>query len=161
MAEGSLQAGMGRINWPKEYGGAEFSASKKYLFNKEMAAVNAPTVIAFGEKMVAPVIMAFGTDKKKGKISSRILSSKVWWCQGYSEPGSGSDLASLKTKAEDKGDHYLVNGAKTWTTMAQHAGMIFCLVRTSNEEIRPKGHLLLINRHALSRYYRSANCYFG
>ncbi len=78
-----------------------------------------------------------------------ILSSKVWWCQGYSEPGSGSDLASLKTKAEDKGDHYLVNGAKTWTTSAQHADMIFCLVRTSNEEIRQMGiSFLLIDMHS-------------
>ena len=141
--------GWAGINWPKEYGGAEFNASKKYLFNKEMAAVNAPTVIAFGEKMVAPVIMAFGTNEQKEKYLPDILSSKVWWCQGYSEPGSGSDLASLKTKAEDKGDHYLVNGAKTWTTMAQHADMIFCLVRTSNEEIRQMGiSFLLIDMHS-------------
>ena len=128
--------GWAGINWPKEYGGAEFTATQKYFFNKEMAAVNAPSVIAFGEKMVAPVIMAFGTDEQKKKYLPDILASKVWWCQGYSEPGSGSDLASLRTKAEDKGDYYLVNGSKTWTTMAQFSDMIFCLVRTSNEEIR-------------------------
>ena len=93
--------------------------------------------------------MAFGTDEQKEKYLPDILSSEVWWCQGYSEPGSGSDLASLKTKAEDKGDHYLVNGAKTWTTMAQHADMIFCLVRTSNEEIRQMGiSFLLIDMHS-------------
>ncbi|GIS32366.1 MAG: hypothetical protein Ct9H90mP4_02800 [Gammaproteobacteria bacterium] len=105
--------------------------------------------MAFGEKMVAPVIMAFGSDEQKNNYLPDILSSKVWWCQGYSEPGSGSDLASLKTKAEDKGDHYLVNGAKTWTTMAQYADMIFCLVRTSQEEIPQKGiSFLLIDMHS-------------
>ena len=105
--------GWAGINWSKEYGGAEFTAAQKYLFNKEMSAANAPSVVAFGAKMVAPVIMAFGTDEQKEKYLPDILSSKVWWCQGYSEPGSGSDLASLTTKAEDKGDHYLVNGSKT------------------------------------------------
>ena len=93
--------------------------------------------------------MAFGTEEQKEKYLPDILSSKTWWCQGYSEPGSGSDLASLSTKAEDKGDHYLVNGSKTWTTMAQFADMIFCLVRTSNEEIRQKGiSFLLIDMHS-------------
>ena len=143
------KGGWAGINWPKEYGGAELTATQKYFFNKEMAAVNAPSVIAFGEKMVAPVIMAFGTDAQKEKYLPDILASKVLWCQGYSEPGSGSDLASLKTKAEDKGDHYLVNGSKTWTTMAQFADMIFCLVRTSNEEIRQMGiSFLLIDMHS-------------
>ena len=131
--------GWAGINWPEEYGGAAFSASQKFMFNKEMSSANAPSVVAFGEKMVAPVIMAFGSDEQKQKYLPDILASKVWWCQGYSEPGSGSDLASLKTKAEDKGDHYLVNGAKTWTTLAQHADMIFCLVRTSQEDIPQKG----------------------
>ena len=141
--------GWAGINWPKEYGGASFTASQKYLFSKEMAAARAPGFTAFGISMVAPVIMAFGSDEQKAKYLPDILSSKVWWCQGYSEPGSGSDLASLKTKAEDKGDHYLVNGAKTWTTMAQHADMIFCLVRTSQEDIRQKGiSFLLIDMHS-------------
>ena len=141
--------GWSGINWPKKYGGAEFSASKKYLFNKEMAAAHAPSVVAFGEKMVAPVIMAYGSEGQKKKYLPDILSSKVWWCQGYSEPGSGSDLASLKTKAEDKGDYYLVNGAKTWTTLAQFADMIFCLVRTSQEDIRQKGiSFLLVDMHS-------------
>jgi alkylation response protein AidB-like acyl-CoA dehydrogenase len=88
--------------------------------------------------------MAFGNQEQKEKYLPDILASKVWWCQGYSEPGSGSDLASLNTKAEDKGDHYLVNGAKTWTTMAQYADMIFCLVRTSKEEIPQKGISFLL-----------------
>ena len=143
------EKGWAGINWPKEYGGASFTASQKYLFSKEMAAARAPGFTAFGISMVAPVIMAFGSDEQKSKYLPDILSSKVWWCQGYSEPGSGSDLASLKTKAEDKGDHYLVNGAKTWTTMAQHADMIFCLVRTSQEDIRQKGiSFLLIDMHS-------------
>ena len=141
--------GWAGVNWPKEYGGASFTASQKYLFSKEMAAARAPGFTAFGISMVAPVIMAFGSDEQKAKYLPDILASKVWWCQGYSEPGSGSDLASLKTKAEDKGDHYLVNGAKTWTTMAQHADMIFCLVRTSQEDIRQKGiSFLLIDMHS-------------
>lgn len=141
--------GWAGINWPKEYGGASFTASQKYLFSKEMASARAPGFTAFGISMVSPVIMAFGTDVQKKKYLPDILSSKVWWCQGYSEPGSGSDLASLKTKAEDKGDHYLVNGAKTWTTMAQHADMIFCLVRTSQEDIKQKGiSFLLIDMHS-------------
>ena len=143
------EKGWAGINWPKEYGGASFTASQKYLFSKEMAAARAPGFTAFGISMVSPVIMAFGTDEQKKKYLPDILSSKVWWCQGYSEPGSGSDLASLKTKAEDKGDHYLVNGAKTWTTMAQHADMIFCLVRTSQEDIKQKGiSFLLIDMHS-------------
>lgn len=143
------EKGWAGINWPKEFGGAEFSAAQKYLFNKEMSAAHAPSVVAFGEKMVAPVIMAFGNEDQKNKYLPDILASKVWWCQGYSEPGSGSDLASLKTKAEDKGDHYLVNGAKTWTTLAQYADMIFCLVRTSQEDIPQKGiSFLLIDMHS-------------
>ena len=141
--------GWAGINWPKEYGGAAFTASQKFMFNKEMSAASAPSVVAFGEKMVAPVIMAFGSDEQKKQYLPDILASKVWWCQGYSEPGSGSDLASLKTKAEDKGDHYLINGAKTWTTLAQHADMIFCLVRTSHEDIRQKGiSFILIDMHS-------------
>ena len=141
--------GWSGINWPKEFGGAEFTASQKYLFNKEMSAAHAPSVVGFGEKMVAPVIMAFGSTEQKKKYLPDILSSKAWWCQGYSEPSSGSDLASLKTKAEDKGDYYLVNGAKTWTTLAQYADMIFCLVRTSQEDIRQKGiSFLLMDMHS-------------
>ena len=112
-----FKKGWAGVNWPSEFGGASFGPSQKYLFNKEMASANAPSVVAFGEKMVAPVIMAFGNREQKEKYLPDILASKVWWCQGYSEPGSGSDLASLNTKAEDKGDHYLVNGAKTWTTI--------------------------------------------
>lgn len=131
-------------NWPAEYGGARFTPTQNYIFDLECARAGAPRVVPFGITMVAPVIMKFGTDEQKKKFLPDILNTNVWWCQGYSEPGSGSDLASLKTKAEDKGDHYLVNGVKTWTTMAQYADWIFCLVRTSNEDIRQKGISFLL-----------------
>jgi len=131
--------GWAAVNWPEEHGGAKFSSTQKYLWDLERARVGAPGVIPFGISMVAPVIMKFGTDKQKSEFLPKILNSDIWFCQGYSEPGSGSDLASLGTKAEDKGDHYLVNGVKTWTTLAQYADWIFCLVRTSQEDIRQLG----------------------
>jgi alkylation response protein AidB-like acyl-CoA dehydrogenase len=136
--------GWAAVNWPKAFGGAEFTPSQKYIFDLERARVGAPGVVPFGMSMVAPVIMKFGTEAQKKKYLPDILASNVWWCQGYSEPGAGSDLASLSTKAEDKGDHFLVNGVKTWTTMAQHADMMFCLVRTSAEEIRQQGISFLL-----------------
>lgn len=138
------EKGWAAPNWPAEYGGAEFTPTQKYIFDLERARVGAPGMLPFGVSMVAPVIMKFGTQEQKDKYLPDILNSNVWWCQGYSEPGSGSDLASLKTKAEDKGDHYLVNGVKTWTTLAQHADMMFCLVRTSQEERRQMGISFLL-----------------
>ena len=119
------------VNWPKEFGGPGFTANQKYIFDVEMSAAGTPVVSPMGVKMVAPVIMAFGNDAQKKKYLPPILSSDIWWCQGYSEPGSGSDLASLNMRAEDKGDHYLCNGSKIWTTHAQWADWIFCLVRTT------------------------------
>ncbi|MEH6475759.1 MAG: acyl-CoA dehydrogenase family protein, partial [Sneathiella sp.] len=120
-------------DWPVEHGGAGWTTTQKYIFETEMANHNAPGVIPFGTKMCAPVILKFGSDAQKEKFLPRMVSNEDWWCQGYSEPGSGSDLASLSMKAEDKGDHFLCNGSKIWTTLAQHADWIFCLVRTSNE----------------------------
>ena len=137
------------VNWPVEYGGPGFTHSQRFILHREMAIAGAPGVMPFGVSMVAPVIMRFGTEEQKTKYLPDILASNVWWCQGYSEPGSGSDLASLGTKAEDKGDHYLVNGAKTWTTRAQDADMFFCLVRTSTESRRQLGiSFLLIDMHS-------------
>lgn len=133
------EKGWAATNWPKEYGGAAFTATQSYIFDLERARVGAPGVIPFGITMVAPVIMKFGTDEQKAEFLPKILNSDIWFCQGYSEPGSGSDLASLNTKAEDKGDHYLINGVKTWTTLAQYADWMFCLVRTSQEDIRQLG----------------------
>ena len=125
------ERGWAAVNWPKEYGGAGFTANQKYIFDLEMSAAGTPIVSPMGLKMVAPVIMAFGNDAQKKKYLPPILSSDIWWCQGYSEPGSGSDLASLQMRAEDKGDHYICNGSKIWTTHAQWADWIFCLVRTT------------------------------
>lgn len=133
------EKGWAAPNWPVEHGGADFTPTQSYIFDLERARVGAPGVVPFGITMVAPVIMKFGTDQQKAEFLPKILNSDIWFCQGYSEPGSGSDLASLKTKAEDKGDYYVVNGVKTWTTLAQYADWMFCLVRTRNEDIRQLG----------------------
>ncbi|MBT8424342.1 MAG: acyl-CoA dehydrogenase family protein, partial [Silicimonas sp.] len=119
--------------WPKEHGGTDWSPVQRYIFNEESARAYAPRLIAFGLKMVGPVIYTFGSDEQKSKYLPRILNQEDFWCQGYSEPGSGSDLASLQTRAIRDGDHYIVNGTKTWTTMAQHADMMFCLCRTNSD----------------------------
>ena len=119
--------------WPKEFGGPGWTAIQKHLFEEECALAGAPRIMPFGPVMVAPVIQAFGTPEQHKRFLPGIASGDVWWSQGYSEPGSGSDLASLKTRAERKGDKYIVNGQKTWTTMGQYGEWIFCLVRTSNE----------------------------
>ena len=131
-------------DWPKEYGGTGWSHAQKYIFDMEMALAGAPSTSNMGLKMCAPVVMAFGTPEQKAQHLPKILSTDVWWCQGYSEPGSGSDLASLSLKAERDGDHYVLNGSKIWTTYAQWADWMFCLVRTSNEEIRQKGISFLL-----------------
>jgi alkylation response protein AidB-like acyl-CoA dehydrogenase len=119
--------------WPKEFGGPGWNAIQKHLFEEECALAGAPRVIPFGPVMVAPVIMTFGNAKQQQQHLPGIASGEVWWSQGYSEPGAGSDLASLKCKAERVGDKYFVNGQKTWTTLGQYGEWIFCLVRTSNE----------------------------
>ncbi len=123
--------------WPKEFGGPGWNAVQKHLFEEECALAGAPRVVPFGPVMVAPVIMAFGNAKQQQQHLPGIASGEVWWSQGYSEPGSGSDLASVKCKAERVagvgGDKYIVNGQKTWTTLGQYGEWIFCLVRTSNE----------------------------
>ncbi|MBL8770604.1 MAG: acyl-CoA dehydrogenase family protein [Phenylobacterium sp.] len=131
-------------DWPVEYGGTGWSLGKKYVFDMEMALAGAPSTSNMGLRMCAPVVMAFGTPEQKAQHLPKILTTDVWWCQGYSEPGSGSDLASLALKAERDGDYYVLNGSKTWTTLAQWADWMFCLVRTSNEEIRQKGISFLL-----------------
>jgi alkylation response protein AidB-like acyl-CoA dehydrogenase len=124
------------VEWPVEYGGTGWTPVQKYLFANELAEANAPLVVPFGVKMVAPILYTFGNDAQKSRFLPDILASNVWWCQGYSEPGSGSDLASLKTKADLDGSDYIVNGTKTWTTLGQHADWIFCLVRTRSDVAR-------------------------
>jgi alkylation response protein AidB-like acyl-CoA dehydrogenase len=116
--------------WPKEYGGPGWSITRRFLFEQETSRAGTLPPLAFSVTMVGPVIYTFGNEAQKTKFLPRILSGDDWWCQGYSEPGSGSDLASVRTKAVRDGDHYVVNGHKTWTTLAQHADWIFCLVRT-------------------------------
>jgi len=125
--------GWGATMWPAKFGGTGWSAVRQHIFEEECAEAGAPMQLPFGLRMVAPVIQAFGSKGQQEHFLPRIVDGSDWWCQGYSEPGSGSDLASLKTKAENKGDHYVVNGQKTWNTLGQYADWIFCLVRTSSE----------------------------
>lgn len=128
--------GWAGVNWPVEFGGTGWSPVQKYIFAIEEADANAPFVIPFGLSMVGPVIYTFGNEEQQQRFLPDILASNVWWCQGYSEPGAGSDLASLKTRADFAGDHYVVNGTKTWTTLGQHADWIFCLARTNTDVAR-------------------------
>jgi alkylation response protein AidB-like acyl-CoA dehydrogenase len=130
--------------WPEEYGGTDWNPTQRHIFEEECASAGTPRIMPFGVMMVAPVIMAFGNQAQKDYYLPRILNCDDWWCQGYSEPGSGSDLASLKTRAERVGDEYIVNGQKTWTTLAQHADMIFCLVRTDTSVRKQEGISFLL-----------------
>ena len=133
-------------NWPKKFGGAEWNAVQRHIFEEEAAAANAPRIVPFGLAMLAPVLQKFGSKEQQDYWLPRILSGEDWWCQGYSEPGAGSDLASLKTTAvkNEAGTHYIVNGQKTWTTLGQHANMIFCLVRTDKEAKQQEGISFLL-----------------
>ena len=131
-------------NWPKEYGGPGWNSTQKFIFEMEMARADSPYLSSFSIKMVAPVLMKYGSEAQKKRFLPKIAAAEELWCQGYSEPGSGSDLASLRTKAERQGDHYLVNGQKIWTTNAHFADWIFCLVRTSNEGKRQEGISFLL-----------------
>ena len=116
--------------WPTEYGGPGWTSVQRYIWSEECALADTVPILPFGINMVGPVIYTFGTPEQKARFLPDTLSGDIWWCQGYSEPGAGSDLANLKTKAERDGDHYIVNGQKTWTTLAQHADWGFFLVRT-------------------------------
>jgi alkylation response protein AidB-like acyl-CoA dehydrogenase len=136
-------------NWPVEWGGPGWSPTRKHIFDEECARAGTPPILPFGVNMVAPVMLRFGNEAQKRHYLPRMYDCTDWWCQGYSEPGSGSDLASLKTRAERKGDKYIVNGQKTWTTLGQHADMIFCLVRTDPEAKKQEGiSFLLIDMHS-------------
>ncbi|MEA2853978.1 MAG: hypothetical protein QOE02_3997, partial [Rhodospirillaceae bacterium] len=131
-------------NWPKEYGGPGWNSTQKFIFEMEMARADSPYLSSFSIKMVAPVLMKYGSAAQKQRFLPKIAAAEELWCQGYSEPGSGSDLASLRTKAVREGDHYIVNGQKIWTTNAHYADWIFCLVRTSNEGKRQEGISFLL-----------------
>ena len=131
-------------NWPSKYGGTGWTSTQIYIFQKEFGLAGCPNILPFGVGMVGPVIYTFGNEEQKKRFLPDILNFDTWWCQGYSEPGSGSDLASLKTKAVREGDNYIVNGSKTWTTLAQHADWVFNLVRTETTEKRQEGISFLL-----------------
>jgi alkylation response protein AidB-like acyl-CoA dehydrogenase len=130
--------------WPKEYGGPGWTTVQRFIWSEELARADTLPILPFGINMVGPVIYTFGTAEQKARFLPRILSGEDWWCQGYSEPGAGSDLASLRTKAVRDGDHYVVNGQKTWTTLAQHADWGFFLVRTDPDAKPQEGISFLL-----------------
>lgn len=138
------ERGWAAYMWPVEYGGTGWSKAQRYIFEYECAVAGAPILASMGLFMVAFVIMKFGTLEQKSFYLPRIVSGEDYWCQGYSEPQAGSDLASLRCRAEDKGDHYLVNGQKIWTTHAHFANRIFCLVRTRTDDKPQKGISFLL-----------------
>lgn len=127
------EKGWGVPHWPEQYGGTGWGPMKQYIYLEELQKWPAPQPLPFGVNMVGPVIYTFGSEEQKTHYLPRIANMDDWWCQGFSEPGAGSDLASLKTRAVKEGDHYIVNGQKTWTTLAQYADWIFCLVRTDTQ----------------------------
>ena len=131
-------------HWPKAWGGTGWNAIQKFIFEHECALAYCPRTVPFGVNMLGPVLIKYGTEAQKRHWLPRILNGDDWWCQGYSEPGSGSDLASVKCAAVPQGDHYIVNGQKTWTTLGHHANMIFCLVRTNREAKKQEGISFLL-----------------
>jgi len=135
-------------HWPEQYGGPGWTAIEKFIFENECALANSPRIVPFGVNMLGPVLIKYGNEAQKQYWLPRILSGADWWCQGYSEPGAGSDLAAVKTTAvrgtDAEGNHYIVNGQKTWTTLGQHANMIFCLVRTNREAKKQEGISFLL-----------------
>ncbi len=144
-------------SWPVEWGGTGWNAVQRYIFEEEYAQAGAPPIAAFGVTMCGNVLIRFGTDAQKKRFLPRIYHCDDFWCQGYSEPGSGSDLASLKTRAERDGDHYVVNGQKIWTTLGHYGDWIFCLVRTDPDDAEEAGgHQLPADRHEDARHHRAA-----
>src|SRR5947209_7001645 len=131
-------------HWPKEYGGTGWTPVQQYIFLDELQQTPAPSPLPFGVSMVGPVIYTFGSEAQKKQFLPRIANLDDWWCQGFSEPGAGSDLASLRTAAKREGEYYIVNGQKTWTTLAQHADWIFCLVRTDPQAKKQEGISFLL-----------------
>ena len=136
--------GWGAPAWPKAFGGTGWTTTQQYIFETECALADAPIQLPFGLKMVAPVMMRYGNAEQHARFLPRILSGEDWWCQGYSEPGSGSDLASLKTRAVRDGDDYIVDGQKVWNTLGQFADWIFCLVRTDSSAKSQQGISFLL-----------------
>mgnify|MGYP001394864593 CR=1 FL=1 len=131
-------------HWPEQYGGPGWGAVQKFIFEHECALAGAPRIVPFGVNMLGPVLIKYGSEEQKRYWLPRILNGDDWWCQGYSEPGAGSDLAAVKTTAVRDGDHYVVNGQKTWTTLGHYANMIFCLVRTDKDARKQAGISFLL-----------------
>jgi alkylation response protein AidB-like acyl-CoA dehydrogenase len=136
--------GLAVPHWPTEWGGQDWTPVQRHLWAEEMALAHVPPPLAFNAAMVGPVIATFGSEELKQRFLPKTASLDIWWCQGFSEPNAGSDLASLKTTAVRDGDDYIVNGQKTWTTLAQHADWIFNLVRTDPEAQKQKGISFLL-----------------
>jgi alkylation response protein AidB-like acyl-CoA dehydrogenase len=136
--------GWGAGMWPKRFGGADWTVFQQHIFDEECATAGAPAQLPFAIRMVAPVLMTFGNAGQQEYFLPRILAGEHWWCQGYSEPGSGSDLASLRTAAVRNGDEYVVTGQKTWNTLGQYADWIFCLVRTQSTGRQQEGISFLL-----------------
>jgi alkylation response protein AidB-like acyl-CoA dehydrogenase len=141
--------GWGAPNWPVEHGGTGWNAMQRLIFEVETYRAGAPRLVPFGLTMIGPVLIKYGSPEQQAHYLPRIIDMQDWWCQGYSEPGSGSDLASLSTRAERDGDFYVVNGQKTWTTMAQFADLMFCLARTDQDAKKQSGiSMLLVDMHS-------------
>ena len=136
--------GMATPNWPLEWGGKDWSPVQRYIFSEEIQACAVPQPLSFNVNMVGPVIATFGSEAQKARFLPPTASLDIWWAQGFSEPGAGSDLASLKTSAKPDGDHFVVNGQKTWTTLGQYADWIFCLVRTDPAAKKQQGISFLL-----------------
>ena len=137
------EKGWATPSWPKAYGGPGWSVVQRWIFLDELHQAPAPEPLSFNVNMIGPVIFTFGTEAQKGRFLPRIANLDDWWCQGFSEPGAGSDLASLKTSAKRDGDHYIVNGQKTWQGMAQHADWMFTLVRT-DPSVKPQAGITML-----------------
>ena len=136
--------GLAVPHWPAEWGGRDWTPLQRYIYTEELQRAAVPLPLQFNVYMVGPVIAAFGSEEQKRRFLPATANIDIWWCQGFSEPGAGSDLASLKTRAERQGDRYVVNGQKAWTTLGQHADWIFCLVRTDREARKQRGISFLL-----------------
>ncbi len=147
-------------DWPKDYGGGGLSPAETKILKQEMARIGARNpLMSFGISMLGPALLKYGTEEQKKRFLPEIARGEIRWCQGYSEPGAGSDLASLQTKCEDKGDHWLVNGQKVWTSYADKADWIFCLVRTDFQAPKHKGiSFLLFDMATPGRVAPSRSC---
>ena len=154
--------GWGAPHWPEEWGGAGWSMRQLFVFEEAMSALGAPASPAFNTRMIGPILLAHGDEAQKRRFLPRALNFDDWWCQGYSEPGAGSDLASLQTRAVLDGDHYVVNGSKIWTSAGQHANWMFCLVRTDREARAQNGiSFLLIDLTSPGVSFRPIRHFFG